>query len=146
MQNARELSIAKNSIILGKGQGSGKPGHLELSRMTEALLAAYLRLRQDWAASARWDSENLIVYPTDSELRPVCRDFVAERIEALSKEVGIFFRPHDLRRTYGHRLHDAGVPIETIARLMRHEAINQSFRSYIGIDADELRRVQDRLG
>jgi hypothetical protein len=29
--------------------------------------------------------------------------------------------------------------------IKRHENINQAFRSYIGIDSDEMREAQDRL-
>ena len=102
-------------------------------------------MRQEWAAQRR-DSGMLLVIPAKTDLRPVGRSFIQYRIADLSREAGVLFRPHDLRRTYGHRLHDAGIPIETIARLMRHENINQAFRSYIGIDANELRRAQDRIG
>jgi integrase len=146
LTNGLELSRVKKSTILGKGRGEGKPGHLELSRVSEKPLAAYLVMRQGWSASTVRDSDRLLVVPAKSGLRPVSKDYVSEKIEALSEASGIHFRAHDLRRTYGHRLHDAGVPIETIARLMRHETIDQSFRSYIGIDADELRAAQDRLG
>jgi integrase len=92
------------------------------------------------------DPDKLLVVKCDSELRPMSSDYILDRIREISEETGVYFRPHDLRRTYGHRLHDAGIPIETIARLLRHETINQSFRSYIGIDNDELRQAQDRLG
>ncbi|MDW5563974.1 MAG: site-specific integrase [Methanomassiliicoccus sp.] len=146
LTNGVELSRVKKSTILGKGRGDGKPGHLELSRMSEKPLADYLLMRQGWSAIAVRDSDRLLVTRTKLGLRPVSKDYVSEKIEALSEASGIHFRAHDLRRTYGHRLHLAGVPIETIARLMRHETIDQSFRSYIGIDADELRRAQDRLG
>ncbi|MDW5563916.1 MAG: site-specific integrase [Methanomassiliicoccus sp.] len=145
MDNARELSVYKKSTIVGKGRGGGKPGHLELSRMTEKPLAEYLKLREEWGSRYR-DSDRLIVVPSPSGLHPASKQYIAARITALSAASGIHFRTHDLRRTYGHRLHMAGVPIETIARLMRHDTINQSFRSYIGIDADELRKAQDLLG
>lgn len=145
MTNAHELLRSKNSTILGKGRGNGKPGHLELSRMTERPLSQYLVTREEWSKVAVKDSDRLIVLPKKGTLVPISYETIFRRIAELSEASGIHFRPHDLRRTYGHRLHLAGVPIETIARLMRHESINQSFRSYIGILGDELREAQDRL-
>lgn len=145
MSNVCELTRHKCTTILGKGRGDGKPGHLELSKMTERPLAAYLQLRQDWLARSIRDSENLIVIPAKDCLRSAGYTHIAYRLKELSEASGVEFHAHDLRRTYGHRLHMAGIPIETIARLMRHETINQSFRSYIGIDSDELRRAQDKL-
>lgn len=145
VQNAHELLKVKHSTIIGKGRGGGKPGHLELSRMTERPLSQYLAMRQDWARAALKESDRLIVLPTTEGLRPVSQDYIANKITRLSEVSGIHFRTHDLRRTYGHRLHLAGVPIETIARLMRHESIDQSFKCYIGILGDELRAAQDRL-
>lgn len=145
MTNAHELLRSKHSTILGKGRGGGKPGHLELSRMTEGPLAEYLKKRQEWSGTAVRETDRLIVLPTTEGLRPVSEDYISNRITKLSEASGIHFRAHDLRRTYGHRLHLAGVPIETIARLMRHESINQSFKAYIGILGDELRAAQDRL-
>lgn len=145
MANAHELITSGHSTILGKGRGGGKPGHLELSKMTMRPLSQYLAMRQEWARTAVKDSDRLLVRPMSGELLPVSYDIIADRLTALSEASGIYFRPHDLRRTYGHRLHLAGVPIETIAKLMRHDSINQSFRAYIGILGDELREAQDRL-
>jgi integrase len=145
IKNAHELLHSHHSTILGKGRGGGKPGHLELSRMTERPLVEYITRRQEWARTAPKDSDRLIVLPTPEGLRPVSEDYISNKITRLSEASGIHFRTHDLRRTYGHRLHLAGVPIETIARLMRHESINQSFKAYIGILGDELRAAQDRL-
>ena len=42
-QNGYQLLSARRDTILGKGRGGGKPGHLELSRLTVAPLAAYLK-------------------------------------------------------------------------------------------------------
>ena len=58
---------------------------------------------------------------------------------------GIQFKTHDRRRSYGKRLRKAGLPIETVAKCLRHEQINQVFRAYIGIEGDELTEAQDRL-
>ncbi len=63
----------------------------------------------------------------------------------LCEQLGIEFHPHDGRATYGNRLRKKKVPLETIAKLMRHESPDETFRSYIGYDDEELRQVQDLL-
>lgn len=148
MQNAWDLGRYHRTMILGKGRNGGKPGPLELSRMTDPALGAYLDRRRE--ISMRWnrDWDELIIY--ERTFPPACAGPPAYyTINLLLHDVatasGVQFRPHDLRRTYGNRLHRHGVPIETIAKLMRHENINQAFRSYIGIDSDEMRAAQDLL-
>ena len=48
--------------------------------------------------------------------------------------------------SYGKRLRVvAKLPIETVAKCLRHENINQSFKAYIGIANDELTEAQDRI-
>lgn len=145
MDNARDLMTTRRTTILGKGQGGGKPGPLELSRMTEQPLRDWLEARAKDVRRSPLDSPYLLARYYRGQMTPVGYEMINSRITALSEASGIHFRPHDLRRTYGHRLHMLGIPIETIARLLRHETINQSFRSYIGITSDELREAQDRL-
>lgn len=143
--NAAELVRSGRSMILGKGRNGGKLDHLELNRRTREPLIRWLAERQKLAEGAENTSERLFVRRQGSKLIPLSNRAIYKRLKRLSKAAGIKFNPHDLRRTYGHRLHLAGVPIETIARLMRHSNINQAFRAYIGIKQDELREAQDRL-
>lgn len=145
MQNAEELLGTKRSTILGKGRGGGKPGHLELSKKTVAPLKAYLEERSRLAKGATFESDRLLVVLHGKRLTGLCRSTIRNHLNDLSDAAEISFDPHDLRRTYGHRLHLAEIPIETIAKLMRHENINQAFKAYIGIDSDEMREAQDKL-
>lgn len=145
MLNAQELLVNKRTMILGKGRGGGKPGPLELSRITEQPLRDWLEVRAKDAQRAPNDSPYLLAHYHRGQMRRISYEMIKSRIVRLSEASGIHFRPHDLRRTYGHRLHLLGIPIETIAKLLRHQTIDQSFRSYIGILSDELRDAQDRL-
>ena len=47
---------------------------------------------------------------------------------------------HTLRRLYATTLADAGVPLETIARMMRHECMDTTMRCYLRADP---RRMAD---
>ena len=145
-EKARELLRTLSGQILGKGQAGGKTGHLELSKMTVRPLTEYLQWRDAHVKKVGQDHPQLFVRFTKKKIIPLQWAAMRKRMLDLSMRVGLTFRLHDLRRTYGHRLHKAGVPIETIAMLMRHATINQSFKSYIGIQSDEMRRAQDLLG
>lgn len=145
MDNARELLATRRTTIIGKGRGGGKPGPLELSRMTEKPLRDWLEHREKELQHAPTDSPYLLAHYHRGQVSVYSYSMLRIRLTELAEASGVHFRPHDLRRTYGHRLHVLGIPIETIARLLRHETINQSFRCYIGIQSDELREAQDRL-
>jgi integrase/recombinase XerD len=54
------------------------------------------------------------------------------------------FSHHTLRRIYGRSLYKAGVKIETIAELLRHESIDQT-REYLGIRLDDMQAAQERV-
>jgi integrase len=146
LAQGRKLLMTLSEEIVGKGRARGKKGHLELSKMTLRPLQEYLKWRDAEVARLGMDHPQLLVRTTRKKLVPFQYKGIARRMIVLSQRAGLYFRLHDLRRTYGHRLHMIGKPIETIATLMRHETINQSFRSYIGIMRDEQRSAQDALG
>ena len=51
--------------------------------------------------------------------------------------IGIFFRGHDLRRTYARRLYENDVPIEIIQKILGHVRIETTMK-YIGIGENEV--------
>ena len=80
------------------------------------------------------------------ELVPVRYDELFEPpITELSARCEFHFRCHDLRATFGNRLHRRGFPIETIVHLMRHENPDVTFKRCIGVDQDRMRSAMDRL-
>ena len=150
MENVEQLlSPSRTSMILGKGRNGGKLGPLVLSKMTVEPLKKFLELRAKVIQKYRLGvkKELLIVewrcHPGGVGLmsRPMMRRYNREICES----AGIFFDPHDRRRTYGKRLRKAGLPIETVAKCLRQENINTAFKAYIGISGDELTEAQDRL-
>jgi integrase len=66
-------------------------------------------------------------------------------MKELSSKLGTKFTMHDLRRTLGNRLWRRGVPIETIAKLLRHEDCGVTFKAYIGVDACNMRDALNAL-
>lgn len=55
-------------------------------------------------------------------------DAVARIVERASKEVGIDFKAHDMRRSFAGILEDRGVPIQDISAALRHSNIGTTQR------------------
>lgn len=146
LQNALELLNFGRSEIMGKGRNGGKCGLMILNTNTRQPLKDYLEERRKLIEQHPTSTDALLLVRVGQNVRPVSYEVISLRMDRLSKLSGIVFHCHDLRRTFGNRLHRAGVPIETIAKLMRHENINQAFRSYIGIDSDEMTAAMSKLG
>ena len=70
---------------------------------------------------------------------------VAYRVRRLSERTGVDFSMHTLRRLYAMTLADAGVPLETIARMMRHESPVTTMRCYLKADPRRMDEAQARV-
>jgi integrase len=146
-KNAEQLLATGQSMIRSKGRRGGKMRLMVMSRATYPLLEEYMRHRGQLTDWHRKDLVDLLI--REDSLRrtvvPMTYEIILRKITAISNLAGIYFRPHDGRRTFGNRHHRARTDLETIAALMGHERIDQTFRSYIGISAQEMREAQDRL-
>ena len=143
MQNANEFLGSDGSNILGKGRFGGKLAFQKLNRMVREPLVRYLAHREALLKGKQFP--NLFIIDGRNGPRVAKTKDVGTAFDKVSEASGIFANPHDGRRTFGHRLHLAGVPIETIATLMRQENINTAFRSYIGITQDEQSEAMETL-
>lgn len=150
MENARDFLDTGESDICGKGRNGGKIALQIFSSYTRPILVRYLEERQEYLRRAGAGSSRLVLkLVTYHQKRPylasLSKDDYSRIAKELSARIGVSFRFHDLRRTLGHRLHVRGVPIETIAKILRHEDCGQAFRAYIGIDSNEMRTALDSL-
>ena len=147
MRNAQQLLSSGQSVIRSKGRRGGKMRLMVMSRATLPILEEYMMHRRQLTDQYRRDPALLLIRE-DIKLRsivPMTYEVVLSRMRTISTLSGIYFRPHDGRRTFGNRHHRAETDLETIAALMGHSRIDQTFRSYIGITAQEMREAQDRL-
>ena len=146
-RNAEQLLATGQSMIRSKGRRGGKMRLMVMSRATYGPLLEYTKHRRQLTERYRKDPALLLIRE-DARGRtvvPMTYEVVLRRITKVSNLAGVYFRPHDGRRTFGNRHHRARTDLETIAALMGHERIDQTFRSYIGISAQEMREAQDRL-
>ena len=142
---ARQLLLTGDAVILSKGHGEGKRRFLALNIMTRPALKAYLERRDKLVKKWGYDPGNLFVTESQGPLRNMSPQAIGVRIVWLSKKVGLYFRSHDLRATYGNRQMKNGEDLMTIASLMAIENPNLAFQRYIGKSQAEQRAAQDRL-
>ncbi len=142
-QNITELLAFGKSRIVGKGRCGGKPGLLRLNKDSTDTIERYLKHR--YALMQGTHNERFWMIRNQYGIRPANKYDTQELAVELSNASGIYFRTHDLRRTFGNRLWRAGVRLEVIARLMRHETPNTTFRSYIGALIDEMDEGMSRI-
>lgn len=147
LKNAAQLLLSGQSVIRSKGRRGGKMRLMVMSRRTYPLLEEYMRHRQQLVDRYGKDHPNLLIRedPKRRTVVPMSYEVILRKVTRVSELAGIYFRPHDGRRTFGSRHHRARTDIETIAALMGHERIDQTFKAYIGISAQEMREAQDRL-
>ncbi len=124
-------------VIRGKGHGpEGKKVRKLVSEPAREALEAWLAVRP---AS---DSDALLVKESG---RPMDFHSIYYRVRRLSERAGIPFSMHTFRRLYATTLADAGVPLETIARMMRHESPVTTMRCYLRADPRRMADAQAKV-
>ena len=133
------------------------PGHLQKNRKTQEIpttpqFGALLdeipeERRTGWIfnpRALRWKDEN----------RRLCIDYVGEIVSRVGKKAGIvvneagkFVSAHDLRRSFGQRMADAGLPSRDLQAMMRHASIVTTEKYYLRHRAvEQAERIAGYLG
>ncbi len=66
-------------------------------------------------------------------------------MKCLGERCGIKVTPHSLRRLYAMTMADAGVPLETMARMMRHASPATTMAYYLKEDPRRMREAQSEV-
>jgi integrase len=108
---------------------SGKGGVVNVPTSTMAVLANIREIRQVEAAvdgkEPRW------LFPGDTKEMPITPEAVGLALRKALAAAGIWkIRPHDLRHTYATLAIQAGVPLLTVSRQLRHASISTTADLY----------------
>ncbi|HLG44087.1 MAG TPA: tyrosine-type recombinase/integrase [Nitrospirales bacterium] len=108
---------------------SGKAGTVDVPTSTMAVLANVREIRQVEAAvqgtEARW------LFPGDTAGMPVTPEAVGKALRKALTAAGVRkIRPHDLRHGYATLAIQAGVPLLTVSRQLRHASISTTADLY----------------
>ena len=140
-----------NSIrVHGKGRHGGKERIIPWGKDTPGELEAYLRIREDLIAKARSVNPSveipgeLLLYERKGCLFAYKKSALENFLVRLSRETGIKFSNHTLRRTFGRMTFRAGAPIETIATMLGHSDTKTTVL-YLGIDQEDMAHAMDLL-
>ncbi|NYT10920.1 MAG: site-specific integrase [Methanomassiliicoccales archaeon] len=147
ISNAQQLLANGSSMIIGKGRNGGKPRLLTLSEMTFRPLTEYMKHRDQLLDAYQMEFQDLFldfnhITRRVYALKP---ENIQSRVIIISEASGIYFRSHDQRKTFGNRHWRIGTPLETIARMMGHESVDQTFKAYIGVQISDMLEAQRKL-
>ncbi len=138
--------IGRNTInVHGKGRNGGKWRKLRYHPDTASVLEEYLHLhRENEIGKARSRNpdvaipDSLIIYEKNGMLYPYQKTALDNIVKSAGKKAGIEpISNHDLRRTCGRMMCNAGVSIENIANIIGHSDTKTTIR-YLGLDFDDM--------
>lgn len=133
--------------VRGKGAGSeGKVVTMDIPELVRIALDEYLPFRAGLLACGDRSDGNLLVNPHARDLgRPMTSRCHQTILNSLSKETGIYFTAHGLRRMYAMNLADAGIELDTIRRMMRHACLDTTLRCYLQADPRKMEGAVNSL-
>ena len=157
----RLCDIHKNSPspsiqVRGKGRGEGKWRTVPFGNGFNHALEMWMEERSKIVARMHlydpgWiEPEELVIW-SHYVSKPAAGPY-SERgnslnrgpIAILNEKVGFKFTQHTLRRTFGRRLFHAGVPLESISKILGHEDAQTTYK-YLGLNMDDMTSAFDKL-
>lgn len=69
--------------------------------------------------------------------KPVSRQYVTNHFQQVGQELGLALGTHSMRKTRGKAMHDAGIPVEQICKVLNHSTPAVTLR-YIGITQQDI--------
>jgi len=74
--------------------------------------------------------------------KPLNRSTVARKFKEIGEIVGIKLSTHSMRKTRGYMMHQSGVSIEQLARVLNHSSPTVTM-AYIGLTKEETLQTYD---
>ena len=127
----RRVDLQQGRILLeATNQKSGKPGMIPLNQTAREAILSRARFRAQHCPASPW----LFCDRDGRRIASVKKSFAA----AVRRSGIDHCTPHDLRRTCGSWLVQAGVPIQQVSRLLRHSDIRVTDRVYAHLLPEQL--------
>ncbi|EGV32869.1 integrase family protein [Thiorhodococcus drewsii AZ1] len=112
------------------GQKNGKPGRVPLNQEAREAILTRARFRATHCLDSPW----VFCRRDGSRIARIMKGFIGCASDAGLEDV----HPHDLRRTFGSWLVQAGVGIERVSALLRHGDVAITARVYAHLRPDDL--------
>ena len=132
--------------VHGKGHEGGKLRTVPFHPRFQSALSRWMEYRDMLVKGSGYRSDALIVYRQGRSLFGYSElgSAIDNIVRTATKRVGVPCSSHTLRRTFGRAMWHAGVPVETIARILGHSNTVQTLR-YIGADLDDMTDAMNKL-
>lgn len=142
--------------VRGKGRGNGKYRSVSFNVETREVLDRWMTEREKIVKIAQeniphWRDPGYLLLWCHYKNKPDVGFYMEHTgslddavLDPLREKVGFHFCNHDLRRTFGRRLHLAGVDIETISKFLGHGSTVET-EKYLGINLDDMNRGMEML-
>lgn len=111
-------------------QKNGRAGTIPVNDSARAVLVTRASFRAGCCPDSPW----VFCRPDGTRIESVKKGFAACALEAGIEDL----HPHDLRRTFGSWLVQAGVGIERVSRLLRHSDVSVTARVYAHLRPSDL--------
>lgn len=133
-------------LVRGKGHEGGKLRTVPFHPRFGPALARWMRVREDLLRGSGYRSDALLVYRHGRSLLAYSElgSAIDNIVRTATQRVGVPCSSHTLRRTFGRAMWHAGVPVETIARILGHSNTIQTLR-YIGAGLDDMTDAMTKL-
>ncbi len=118
-------------------QKNGKAGSVPLNREAQAALLSRMRFRERYCPDRPW----VFCDAGGQRIASVKKSFATTVERAGLEDV----HPHDLRRTCGSWLVQAGVPIQSVSALLRHSDIRVTDRVYAHLSPENARSAVEAI-
>ena len=137
------LSIHADHINLDRREleiVESKTGKKRLIRLNETAINIIKRRQTEYP-------DNWYLFQSNSRRgrslkKPLNRSSVARKFKEIGTIVGIRLSTHSMRKTRGYMMHQAGVSIEQIARVLNHSSPSVTM-AYIGLTKEETLQTYD---
>lgn len=77
-------------------------------------------------------------------IKPVSRQYIARAFKDVGQHLGINLGTHSMRKTRGYHLHQSGVGVELICKMLNHSSPAVTLR-YIGITQEDINQTYTEL-
>ncbi len=134
-----KLCDIKDNMVTIRGKGRGKEGKIVTKQIPNSVMkciSEYMEYRTSILDINGDSSEgNLIVRDRGRLIgTPATHKYIEETLRHLEEKTGIHASCHTLRRFYCTAMSDAGMELDTIRRMMRHDRIETTLRCYLYAD------------
>jgi integrase len=130
----KDLNISRRSLKL-IDQKTGKPNEVRLNKPAlEVIHKRWLENPDDvWLFQ---------VHSNRAKNKPISKKTVSIVIKEVGEQLGLTINTHSMRKSRGKAMYDAGIPIQTISKVLNHSNPMNTM-AYLGITREQVLKTYD---